>query len=173
MNHPIDNSSSIIVIGRLGRVHGLQGWLNVISYTQVVDAIQHYLPWQIQWQGQWQDLAIEGIQCREQQILVRFVNYQQREQAQLLTNSAIGITRSQLPALAPEEYYWTDLLGMTVINRDGQHLGIVRDFYETGANDVLIVKGEKEYWIPYLPPTTIKNIDINQRIILVDWDSDF
>lgn len=175
MSHQDDKSPSrLVVIGRLGRVHGVQGWLNVISYTQPPENIRHYLPWQILIHGQWQHLSIDGIQQRDQQLLVRFNDYTQRETAQQLTNCEIGIRREQLPALSDAEYYWTDLLGLKVINQTQQELGIIDDFYETGANDVMIVKhGNQQYWIPYLPKLVVKTINLQQGFMVVDWESDF
>lgn len=175
MSRQHDKSHSrLVVIGRLGRVHGVQGWLNVISYTQPPENIHHYLPWQIHIQGQWQHLSVDGIQQRDQQILVRFIDYTQRETAQQLTNCEIGIRREQLPALPESEYYWTDLLGLQVLNQAQQELGIIEDFYETGANDVIIVKhGNQQHWIPYLPNSVVKSINLQQGFMLVDWEPDF
>jgi len=76
--------------------------------------------------------------------------------------------------LPPHEYYWKDLINLTVVNLEGITLGRVERLMETGSNDVLIIKNnKKEYLIPYLPKRFVKNIDLKTKQILVDWDPDF
>ena len=77
-----------------------------------------------------------------------------------------------MPALEKGEYYWNDLMGHKVINQQKEHLGVVQTFLETGANDVLVVKGDKEYLIPFIPHV-ILNVDMAKKEIEVDWDKDF
>ncbi len=85
----------------------------------------------------------------------------------------IGIRRDQLPATEPDEYYWRDLQGMNVVTLDGEPLGIVDHLLETGANDVLVVKGERERLIPFLVDQVVVKVDLDMREIQVDWDKDF
>ena len=85
----------------------------------------------------------------------------------------IGIYRGQLPETREDEFYWSDLIGLQVINADGKRLGEVDHLLETGANDVLVVRGEREYLIPYLPEQVIQDIDLDAQVIRVDWDPDF
>ncbi len=84
----------------------------------------------------------------------------------------MAILRSQLPTLKEDEYYWSDLIGLTVINKEGVELGIVNYLIETGSNDVLVIKSSdgKEHAIPYLPKRVILNIDLEKRLIEVDWE---
>jgi 16S rRNA processing protein RimM len=94
------------------------------------------------------------------------------EEARAFTNVSIGVFRDQLPPLPNNEYYWSDLEGLTVVNLQGIELGTVAYLFETGANDVIVVQGTKEHLIPYVPGPIIKNVDLNKRIE-VDWDPDF
>ena len=84
----------------------------------------------------------------------------------------IAITRAQLPALPKNEYYWSDLEGLTVINQAGVVLGKVIYLIATGSNDVLVIKGDKELAIPYLQDEVITQVDLENGVIHVNWDGE-
>jgi 16S rRNA processing protein RimM len=85
----------------------------------------------------------------------------------------IFITRDQLPKAASGEYYWSELIGLAVENVQGVQLGVGDSLLETGANDVMIVQGERERAIPFLQGQTIINVDMDAGRIIVDWDPEF
>ena len=85
----------------------------------------------------------------------------------------IGIRRDQLPATVSGEYYWHDLLGLKVVTVTGELLGTVDQLIETGANDVLVVGGDRERLIPFVLDKVIVNVDLDKAEIRVDWDKDF
>lgn len=87
-------------------------------------------------------------------------------------NTEIGVRRDQLPATAPDEYYWNDLLGLKVVNLQDEPLGQVDHLIETGANDVLVVKGERERLIPFVLHRVVIRVDLEVGVIQVDWDKD-
>jgi 16S rRNA processing protein RimM len=74
-----------------------------------------------------------------------------------------------LPETAPDEYYWTDLEGMQVVNIDGRLLGRVAYLLATGANDVLVVQGDEEILVPFVAGSVIRNVDMAKGVISVDW----
>jgi len=84
----------------------------------------------------------------------------------------IAVQRSQFPPLPAGEYYYADLPGLTVVNLAGATLGTAESFLETGANDVLVVQGERERLIP-LVPQVIREVDLTQGVLRVDWDAEF
>ena len=96
-----------------------------------------------------------------------------RDQAASLMGWDIFITPEQLPKAAKDEYYWSDLIGLAVETNLGVQLGTVDSLLETGANDVVIVKGERERAIPFIQGKTIINIDLDAGRMVVDWDPDF
>jgi 16S rRNA processing protein RimM len=85
----------------------------------------------------------------------------------------IALYRQQLPELEAGDYYWSDLIGLRVLNLDGVDLGQVERLIETGANDVLVLQGERERLIPYLKDQVIKQINLDDKVIQVDWDPEF
>ena len=122
---------------------------------------------------QWVPLELLEMKPLGSGIITRVKNYDSREDVALLTNRDIAIAVEQLPPLATDEYYWHQLVGLQVINQDGSVLGQVSDIMATGANDVLIVQGERRYLIPYLLGTYVISIDLETKKIVVDWDSEF
>lgn len=106
-------------------------------------------------------------------ILAEVEGYDSREQVASLTNREIAVNRVQLKKLKPNEFYWHQLIGMTVANTAGVSVGIVDDIMATGSNDVMVVLGERRRLIPYLPGDVVLNIDDIHRVITVDWDLDF
>ena len=78
-----------------------------------------------------------------------------------------------MPTLQPGEYFWNDLIGLQVQNLEGEDFGRVDHLLETGANDVLVVKGERERLIPFVMKQVIVEIDLEQGRIRVDWDKDY
>jgi 16S rRNA processing protein RimM len=96
-----------------------------------------------------------------------------RNAAERLKGLLIAVPRSSLPEQTGDEYYWSDLIGLAVVNESGAVLGTVANLLETGANQVLSVKGESgEILIPFVA-SAIKQVDIKNRIIRVDWSTDY
>jgi 16S rRNA processing protein RimM len=96
-----------------------------------------------------------------------------RDDAAALTGTDIGIYRSQLPPADTDEYYWSDLIGLQVITRGDRLLGVVDQLFETGANDVMVVKGEQEHLVPFITGQVVESVDLDKRVIRVDWDPDY
>lgn len=162
-----------VIIGRLGAAFGVRGWLKVNSFTEPFDNILSYQPWLIRRKGQWQTVGIEDIEIHGKSIVVKLQGCDDREKAKLFTNAEIAIEKTQLPALEKDEYYWTDLIGLRVTNKENIDLGIVESLMATGANDVLVVvKNKQQRLIPYIKQVILK-INLEQRKLLVDWDKDF
>jgi 16S rRNA processing protein RimM len=168
------NNNSKIAIGKFGSAHGINGAIKVNAYTQPTSGMIDYTPWQIHDSDGWQLLEIENTRVQNNRLIVKLSSIDSREQAEEMVNKEIFIEAAQLPSLNPGEYYWKDLIGLSVYNHVGVHLGKVIELLETGANDVLVLKGEdKERLIPYLPDTVIIAVDLEKQTIRVNWDENF
>lgn len=161
-----------IVIGHFGRSYGIKGWLKVNSQTDPVDNILLYRQWQIYHQGLWQTVEISDIKKQGKSIIAKLPQCHTPEEANLYTHDAIAIYRHQMPEPSSDEYYWIDLVGLKVINQQGIDLGTVDHLFSTGANDVLVVKGERRRLMPYIQNVVLA-VDLIERKITVDWDPDF
>lgn len=161
--------SKPVIVGRFGRVHGVRGDITVISFTDPISNIIDYHPWLIQKQGQWQPIAITTATVHNNDIIAHIQDCDDRELAKKYTNSEIAVPFEALPQLSEEEFYRTELIGLRVINKEGNDLGEVIDILETGANDVLVVKGDTEHLVPYTK-LVVLTVDLHNHQILVDWE---
>lgn len=169
----MDTNNEWVVVGRFGRPHGIKGLITVVSFTEPRDNILRYPVWYAYINYQWQPLKLLRLEMNNKFILAHVDGYLERDEAAHLTNVDIAIKREQLPALEQGEYYWHQLVGMQVVNQNGDMLGTVTEIMPTGSNDVLVVVGEKRHLIPYLPGKCVIEVNDSQRVITVDWDADF
>jgi 16S rRNA processing protein RimM len=160
-----------IVVGKIGSPYGVRGWFKVQTFTEFGTSILKYSPlYMRQNNDEWRIITLEDGRPHGKGFILKIAGINTPEDARLLTGNALGITRAQLPQLKENEFYWSDLIGLTVVNKNGEIYGKVTDIMETGSNDVLVVKGKQEVAIPYLTGSVILNIDLEKQEILVDWE---
>ena len=170
MQQPTDQ---FVTVGRISGVFGLRGWVKVFSDTDPRDHIVQFDPWYVRIGGQWREMRIADGHAQGKGVVALLDGIDDRDAASALVGADIAVRREQLPELAQGEYYWSDLIGLNVVTVDGVELGTVDRLMETGANDVLVVKGERERLIPYLPGQVITEVDLDNGLLRVDWDPEF
>lgn len=168
-----------VVLGRVNGLFGVYGWIKVYSYTRPIDAIFDYERW---WIGSseagWREYrALEG-RFQGRTLVASLANAQNRplpdrNAAVELLDLDIAIDRGDLPDPEPGQYYWADLIGLSVVTIDDQPLGQVTAMMETGANDVLVVSGDRERLIPLVADVFVKSVDFDGGRLVVDWDPEF
>ena len=169
-NTPAD---SPLVMGRIARPFGIQGWLHIASYTECPENLLEYQPWYLRRQGHWQAAELVNSRQHGKGLIVQFADCNDRDAAEALKGIEIGIYREQLPESGKDEYYWRDLVGLQVVTQDNRVLGVVDHLIATGANDVLVVKGDEEFLVPYIKGQVVESVDLEARQIRVDWDPDY
>lgn len=163
-----------VVIGRFGRTHGIKGRILVHSFTEPKSNIMKYRnQWHIEKKGEFSPVDILSLQEQGNNLLAHIKGYEQENIAKMLTNTTIAVPGENLEKLPDGEYYWHDLVGMHVVNKEGLDFGVVTDVMATGSNDVLIVDGSKRHLVPYLLDQHVLSIDMDHQKIIVDWDFDF
>lgn len=165
-------TSEPVILGRISGLFGVRGWVKVYSYTEPREAVLNYDRWLLGRKDGWQEATVAEGQRHGKTVIVRIDGYDDRDQAAGLVGSEIGVPREQLPETGTDQYYWSDLEGLRVIHRDGTELGKVAYLLETGANDVLVVKGETERLIPFVMDKVILGVDLAKGEIRVDWEWD-
>ncbi len=174
------NSTNTIVVGKIGAPHGIKGWVRIISYTDQSDGIFDFSPWLLTVQGQEKEYKVAEWKHQSKGSVARIEGVDSRDDADLIKNAEIHIFEKLLPNLEKDDFYWRDLVGLKVVTESGYDLGVVEQLFETGANDVLLVRanvndafGEKQRMIPYLYEQVIKQVDLEAKVITVDWDPGF
>jgi len=165
--------SDLVTVGRISGLYGVRGWVRVYSHTEPREGIVRYSPWYLRLGGEWRPVAVAEGRRHGKGVVARLEGCEDRDQAARLMGAEIAVRRDQLPPLPEGDYYWTDLEGLRVVNREGVELGTVERLMETGANDVLVVRGERERLVPYLPGRVVLGVDLEGGEIRVDWDPDF
>tara|TARA_B100001013_G_scaffold138084_1_gene81328 strand:- start:133 stop:666 length:534 start_codon:yes stop_codon:yes gene_type:complete len=162
-----------LIVGRIGGVYGVKGWLKISSFTRPNDNILSYTPWLLEIDGIWQETNLEEFQIRGERLLIKILGIDNPEDASQYVNCDVAIKHEQLPTLNKGEYYWRDLIGLKVLNQDEVELGVVSEIIETGANDVFVVTGngesETRVLIPYVMDIYVKRIDLITQTIHIDW----
>lgn len=162
-----------INVGKISGVFGVKGWVKVFSFTDPRENILSYSPWLLKKGDETKTVNVVDGQLQGKTIVAQMSGVNDRDQAAGLMGWDVFITQDQLPAAAKGEYYWSDLVGLNVETVDGVQLGVVDSLLETGANDVIIVQGERERAIPFLQGQTVIDVDLNAGKIIVNWDPEF
>jgi 16S rRNA processing protein RimM len=162
-----------INVGKISGVFGVKGWVKVFSFTDSRENILNYSPWLLKKGSEIRPVTVIDGNLQGKAVVAQLDGVNDRDQAASLMGWDIFITPDQLPQAAKDEYYWSDLIGLNVETNLGVQLGVVESLLETGANDVVIVKGDRERVIPFLQGQTIINIDLDVGKMVVDWDPDF
>ena len=159
-------------MGRIAAPYGVRGWVKIQPFTEELDGLLDYPQWWISSRTGWQPGEIEEARVNGKVLIAKFSGCDNRERAFALKGLEVAVSREDLPEAGSDEYYWSDLIGLRVRNLQQAELGEVTDVFETGANDVLVVRGERERLIPFVAQV-VQNVDLALGEMLVDWDADF
>ncbi len=168
-----------VVLGKIGKAHGIKGWVRIISFTSPIENIFDYSHFLASRDGQSRNIEIDQFKAQAAGILGHIKGVDTPEQAKELAGMELTISSSDLPELAQGEVYWHQLEGLEVVNHHGQTLGVVKNLIETGANDVLIVSpsgdsiDDRERLIPYRLGATVSNVDTVAGTLHVIWEADY
>lgn len=165
------SQTRILVLGRISGVFGVRGWVKVHSQTDPRDNILTYKPWYL---GDSRRLCkvAEG-RLHGKGLVARIDGCEDRDQAATLVGQEIAVTRDQLPPPRADEFYWADLEGLSVETLDGAVLGRIDHLFATAANDVMVVKGDRERLLPFVWEQVVREVDFEAGRMRVDWDPDF
>ncbi len=166
----------MILLGKLGKPHGVKGYLYFHYYGDDVNNLDSYDSFQTQ---DGLNLKLEKKFEKSDRLIIKFESYNDRNSIEELRNKDIYILESDMPELDSGEYYLYQLEGLTVHNLQGVNLGKVDGILGTKSNEVLVVEStnvsidDKQRLIPYLKPSVVKNIELEDSVVIVDWPEDF
>lgn len=172
-------SDDYITLGEISGVHGIKGWVKVFSHTSPREQITEYKEWFLKRRDRdWELVKVVSGKKQGKNIIALLENTQYRDQAEALVGSEVAIRKDQLKELPDGEYYWKDLIGLSVETIEGVKLGKIDWLFDTGSNDVFVVKDTdgievKERLLPYIMGEVIQSIDLDKALMIVDWDPEF
>lgn len=163
-----------VILGKINGFYGVKGYVKVFSETRPREAILGYQTLHVCIKNEWKVLQVLDAKPQAKNLVFLFEGYADRTAAMPLLGAIVAVTHTELPELAPDEYFWRDLIGMTVVNTEGVDFGVVKSMMETGANDVLVCHdGLTERLVPFTQGYAVVSVDSELKSIIVDWDADF
>lgn len=166
--------ANLIDMGYIANAFGIQGWVKIKTATEYSDSLDEYTQVYLKLKdGTILSKKIEKSFARDGVFHAKLAGVDDRDAAFALKGTIVAVDREEFPDLDEDEFYWVDLIGLSVINVQGESLGIVKDLLETGANDVLVAKLEQEErLIPFVAQYVVK-VDMQNKQIIVDWGLDY
>lgn len=172
MNSSVDKAK-YIVIGRIGSTYGIKGWLKLQSFTASQLDILDYQPWYYKDKGEWVVFECDEHKASPERMLIHVKGYDSPEHAKQLTGIELATTRSQLPKLPENEFYWHDLIGLDVYTKEHVLLGSITNILSNAAHPLLEIEGEKQHLVPLLFDKFIIEVDLSKNKVIADWDPEF
>jgi 16S rRNA processing protein RimM len=181
---PAELPADAIEVGRILDAWGLKGWFKVLPHSADPQALFSSKRWYLQPSDRGPQvfagtvlLRVREAKMHADTVVARVDAVDDRGTAELLKGARIFVPRSSFPTAADDEYYWVDLLGLDVVNREGVHLGRVKDLAATGPHAVLVLEfddGGKpgERMVPFVN-AYVDKVDLQARRIDVDWQPDY
>jgi 16S rRNA processing protein RimM len=167
-----------VEVGRVLGAWGIKGWIKVQAFATDPQALFSTKRWFLrppERPGVAPLPLLHVTQSREQGgfVIAGAREVLDRNAAEALKGARVFVARSSFPTAGDDEYYWVDLIGCAVVNREGVAFGTVGELLDTGAHSVLrVVQGDDERLIPFVA-AYIDNVDLPARSITVDWAPDF
>ena len=159
-------------MGRIAGPFGVKGWVKVQPYSAKAENLLAYPVWRIGDESSWRECRVEEAKVQGRTVVAKLAGCMDRDMALAYRGRQVAVARDALPAAHANEYYWSDLIGLGVVNAAGENLGTVSDVFGTGANDVLVVKGERERLIPFTAEV-VQQVEVAKGVIRVEWGADY
>ena len=172
------SAEDLVVLGKITSVHGVRGEVKIYSFTDPIDNLLDYRQWTLKRDGDVRQMELVSGRLQGKVLVAKLKGLDDREVARTFAGFDICVPREQLPDLDDGEFYWYQLVGLKVIDLQGQLLGRVDHLLETGANDVMVVKpctgslDDRERLLPYTEQC-VQQVDLVAGEMRVDWDADF
>ncbi|MDR2164099.1 MAG: ribosome maturation factor RimM [Zoogloeaceae bacterium] len=174
---PPARENEIVILGRALAPYGLKGWIRIKPFGDDPEEWRKMPTW---WLGDtetgpWRKMELRGLEKHGDTLIAAFADIVDRDTAEaVLQGRWVGAPRTTLPIPAENEFYWGDLMGMTVVNMADVTLGKIQGLIETGANDVLRIvdAAGMERLLPFVN-AVVKDVDASARRVRVDWEADW
>jgi len=161
-----------VVMGRIAAPFGVKGWVKVQPFSEDPGALMDFESWRVGRGEQQKHYSVEAVQDHGKALVAKLAGIDDRDAAYALRGQEISVAKNDLPPPEENEFYWSDLIGLKAVNREGVELGKVDSLMESGANDLLVVKGTREHLIPFVA-AFVGEVDLAGGTIEVDWGEDY
>jgi 16S rRNA processing protein RimM len=176
----LSGDSELVVMAKIAIPFGIKGWVKLHVFTEEDDSLGAYEQWWVEEinpkQG-WVLREVQAFEVKPNGILAKFAGCDDRTASEAWRGRSIAVLRNSLPALDEGDAYQIDMIGYAVVNVQGQSLGTISEFVETGANDVIVTQRKVgastvEHLIPSVE-AIVQTIDHDAKTVTVDWQLDY
>ncbi|MGL4994558.1 MAG: ribosome maturation factor RimM [Deefgea sp.] len=168
-----ETPDDLVSMGYVNGAFGIQGWISLVADTEHADSLLNYPVWWLGRNGVYRAYTVADSHVQPKKLGAKLEGVNDRDAAFALKGSEIFIPRSSMPPAAEGEYYWADLIGLVVINQQDERLGVIEKLFETGANDVIVVKDDAvERLVPFVGHVVL-DVNLETRVMRVDWGLDY
>ena len=174
----------LIEVGYISGAYGLQGGIRVTPHSTDADALLNVKTWWID-KPSLRAVKVRSAKNHSGDVTATLVDLSQRDAAEALKGAVVRVSRADFPQLSEDEYYWTDLIGMDVVNLQGEALGKVTDMMHNGAQSILRITPVadaapeaakdatvSERLVPFVDQF-VRTVDLQGRLITLDWGLDY
>jgi 16S rRNA processing protein RimM len=157
-------------MGRIFGSWGVRGGIRVDPFSEDPQTLATFERWLVGREGDWKEYRVIEARLHTTQVVAQLEGVEDRDAALKLKGSEVAVPRDWLPKPEDGSYYWSDLIGLAVVNAEGEILGEVKEMFSNGAHDVIDVAGEVKRLVPW---TSVRSVDLEARRIEVDWQKDW
>lgn len=166
---PEGSEGERVELGRVTGAFGIKGWIRLHSHTAPPEGILRYRRWLVDGR-EWK--VLDG-HAQGSSVAASLEGLEDRNAAEAMRGAVIEVPRAALPKPKPGEFYWSDVLGSEVVSTTGAKLGTLESVAHNGAQDVMVVRGERERLIPAVPGPIVKTVDPKAKRIVVEWEPEY
>ena len=168
-----DAPADLVDLGAVRGAYGVKGWARIEPFDRQADVLRQSGVWWVIQGAQRRPVEIESLKVHGTLILAKWRGFDVPEALDRIKGATVAVSRSQFPALAAGEYYWVDLIGLDVVNREHKVLGRVAAMASNGAQDLLQVEGDQGVLLVPMVPAYVDEVDLASRRVRVDWQPDW
>jgi 16S rRNA processing protein RimM len=161
-----------IVMGRIAAPFGVKGWVKLQPYSEDPGTLMDFESWRVGRGEQHREFVVEAVQDHGNALVAKLAGIDDRDAAYALRGQEVSVVRADLPPPGDNEFYWSDLVGLRAVNREGTELGRIDSLIETGAHDVLVIKGTRTHLVPFVA-AFVGKVDLVGGTVEVDWGEDW
>ncbi len=166
----------MVLLGRVLAPYGVKGWVKVEPFTESPETLRFFSEWRLgkgEPTGAWKAVKVAESAEHSGNIVARFDGCMDRDAALGYRGMGIAVAKNALPPVQPGEFYLADLVGLQVVNVQGEGLGKIASLFSNGAHEILRVELDgNERLIPFVP-AIVQDVDVKAGVVRVEWQSDW